>query len=82
MLTDRRKQEIIRAANQYSDIAIRDGTRKASKKFFNDYFEGKWSTEEHLILICLVQEYINCKFGAITRTECVIRQNEIFNEPE
>lgn len=82
MKTADRRNEIIAAANRYSQLAIDEGTDAAAKRFYNDYFDGVWTCNEHTILIPLIQWYINCKCGALARDECKRRQNEILKHLE
>lgn len=77
MLTEKRRKEIVSAANKYSDTAIKVSTAAASHDFFKDYCDGKWSFDEHVVLMCLTQKYIDCKYGAIDRKACLREQNDL-----
>lgn len=80
MVNEKRKKIIISAANSYSDTAINVGTAVASKDFFGDHLCGKWNVGEYVLLICLVQKYIDCKCGVISREDCIDEQNKLFAE--
>lgn len=80
MLNEKRKKEIISAANSYSDTAINVGTAIASKDLFSDHIHGKWNVGEFALLTHLVQKYIDCKCGVILREACIDEQNKLFAE--
>lgn len=76
-MIEERKRELIQAANMYSDIAVNErDTKKAAKKFWNDYLGGKWNIYEHILLMVLTQKYIDCKCGVMTRAECLEEQRK------
>ena len=77
MLTEKRKKEILNAANKYSDTAIKVSTVAAARDFYNDYCDGKWSFDEHVVIMCLTQKYIDNKCGAITREACLQEQKKL-----
>lgn len=77
MLTEKRKKEIISAANKYSDTAIKASAGAAAHDFLKDYCDGKWSFDEHVVLMCLIQKYIDCKCGVVDRKACLREQNNL-----
>lgn len=72
-------QRVLKGAVYYADIAVEKGTRTASELFLKDYMSRKWTMYEHLLIMMLVQIYIDCKTGVITREECLEKQKEILN---
>lgn len=73
---NQRKKAVIKACNEYADIAVKQGTAKATQIFFNDYLKGRWNVMEHIVIMRLVQQYIYCKMGQITREACMSEQKK------
>lgn len=67
---------MLQASNQYADIAVKQGTAKASRAFLDDYMKGRWNVMEHIVIMRLVQQYIYCKMGHITREACMSEQKK------
>ena len=67
-------------ANRYSDTAIKVSPEQAGKDFYNDYFDGKMTCNEHIAVMCLTQKYIDCKCGFLSRDDCGQAQAELFRK--
>ena len=68
---------VTKGAAFYADMAIADGTAKASAVFMRDSLKRKWNRMEHIAIMLLTQKYIEVKQGVISREECLAEQKKI-----